>query len=165
MYFSTHFSVQFALGDVTWSVPDSAITVQSGSGAGGIIPGLPFFQHYAVMYDVDNGNVGFATAAVPEPSAYAMALAGLACGGFTLLRRYNASLSRNSRRDSNERAAGPMHEPASLTRLLDGAITPDPRNRRGRASTEPYPERVQMLVNSLGTPAIEMKRLRARILL
>ena len=30
---------------------------------------------------------GFQVRAVPEPSTYAMALAGLACGGFSLFRR------------------------------------------------------------------------------
>lgn len=34
-----------------------------------------------------NGNWGFRVAAVPEPSTYAMALGGLACGGFTLWRQ------------------------------------------------------------------------------
>ncbi len=38
----------------------------------------------------DNNNVGFRLAspvAVPEPSTYAMAFAGLACGGYTMFRR------------------------------------------------------------------------------
>ena len=34
-----------------------------------------------------SGNWGFRVAAVPEPSTYAMALAGLACGGFLVRRR------------------------------------------------------------------------------
>jgi sulfatase modifying factor 1 len=33
------------------------------------------------------GDIGFRLAAVPEPSTYAMALAGLACGGDTMFRR------------------------------------------------------------------------------
>jgi len=35
-------------------------------------------------------TVGFRIAAVPEPSTYAMALAGLACGGYSLFRRRRA---------------------------------------------------------------------------
>jgi sulfatase modifying factor 1 len=39
----------------------------------------------------ENGNHGFRLAApVPEPSTYAMALAGLACGGYTMFRRRRA---------------------------------------------------------------------------
>jgi hypothetical protein len=40
--------------------------------------------------DYQIGGIGFrlaAPVAVPEPSTYAMALAGLACGGFSLFRR------------------------------------------------------------------------------
>jgi hypothetical protein len=32
-------------------------------------------------------SVGFRLAAVPEPSTYIMALAGLACGGYSMWRR------------------------------------------------------------------------------
>lgn len=35
----------------------------------------------------EDNSVGFRLAAVPEPSTYAMALAGLACGGFPMWRR------------------------------------------------------------------------------
>jgi len=35
----------------------------------------------------ENSDFGFRLAAVPEPSTYAMALAGLACGGFSMWRR------------------------------------------------------------------------------
>jgi hypothetical protein len=39
---------------------------------------------------IDSNGIGFRLAspvAVPEPSTYAMALAGLACGGFSMWRR------------------------------------------------------------------------------
>jgi formylglycine-generating enzyme required for sulfatase activity len=36
---------------------------------------------------VELNTIGFRVAAVPEPSTYAMALAGLACGGYTMFRR------------------------------------------------------------------------------
>jgi formylglycine-generating enzyme required for sulfatase activity len=35
----------------------------------------------------EDSSIGFRLAAVPEPSTYAMALAGLACGGYSLFRR------------------------------------------------------------------------------
>ena len=35
----------------------------------------------------ENRSIGFRLASVPEPSTYAMALAGLACGGFSMWRR------------------------------------------------------------------------------
>ena len=45
----------------------------------------------SIRYDVDpsleNYDLGFRVASVPEPSTYAMALAGLACGGYSLFRR------------------------------------------------------------------------------
>jgi hypothetical protein len=37
--------------------------------------------------DVSNPSIRFSIAAVPEPSTYAMALAGLACGGASMFRR------------------------------------------------------------------------------
>ena len=38
--------------------------------------------------DVSNPTIRYSfVAAVPEPSTYAMALAGLACGGYSLFRR------------------------------------------------------------------------------
>jgi hypothetical protein len=37
--------------------------------------------------DVSNPNIRFSIAAVPEPSTYAMALAGMACGGYSMFRR------------------------------------------------------------------------------
>ena len=40
----------------------------------------------------ENNNIGFRLAspvAVPEPSTYAMALAGLVCGGYSMFRRRN----------------------------------------------------------------------------
>ena len=80
------FTVQFSLGDVTWSVSSPDITVTSATdGVGGITLGLPFFQNYAVMYDVGNGNIGFAAAAVPEPSTLLLAASGL--GAALLARR------------------------------------------------------------------------------
>ena len=41
----------------------------------------------AVLRYMDFQNVQFNTPAVPEPSTYAMALAGIACGGFSMWRR------------------------------------------------------------------------------
>ena len=36
---------------------------------------------------LEASSTGFRLAAVPEPSTYAMALAGLACGGYSMFRR------------------------------------------------------------------------------
>jgi hypothetical protein len=48
----------------------------------------------SIRYDVDpsleNYDLGFRVASVPEPSTYAIALAGLACGGYSLFRRRRA---------------------------------------------------------------------------
>jgi hypothetical protein len=35
-------------------------------------------------------SIGFRLAAVPEPSTYAMAVVGLACGGYSMFRRRRA---------------------------------------------------------------------------
>jgi sulfatase modifying factor 1 len=42
----------------------------------------------------EDADIGFRLAAVPEPSTIAMALAGLACGGYTMFRRRTRSLDR-----------------------------------------------------------------------
>ena len=39
------------------------------------------------IYVATNGGLSIAPVAVPEPSTYAMALAGLACGGYSIVRR------------------------------------------------------------------------------
>ena len=57
---------------------DSALTLSSSSRAEGVTsPNFP-------------GLYGFRLVAVPEPSTYAMALAGLACGGYSMFRRRRA---------------------------------------------------------------------------
>ena len=63
---------------------------QSGfdNGAGGI-PG--FSTSVGELFITsDTGAAGTFVTAVPEPSTYAMALAGLACGGYTMFRRRRA---------------------------------------------------------------------------
>jgi hypothetical protein len=39
----------------------------------------------------DDGGLGFRLAAVPEPSTFCMALAGLACGGYLVCQRKHTS--------------------------------------------------------------------------
>jgi len=41
----------------------------------------------SAIYVATDGGLSVGVAAVPEPSTYAMALAGLACGGFSIVRR------------------------------------------------------------------------------
>ena len=81
-------TVQFSLGGANWSVSSTDVAVMpAANSVGGITLGLPFFEDYAVMYDVGSGTIGFAAAAVPEPATSAMVLAGLAGVGFSLWRR------------------------------------------------------------------------------
>ena len=61
-------TMDFALGNVTqsWMSDGFNIEVSTTNGTGGVLLGLPFFDSYAVMYDVENGVVGFASSDVPE---------------------------------------------------------------------------------------------------
>jgi hypothetical protein len=88
----------------TWSVNGSATQVTTGNGS---VPFASFTRgnDYTVFINVNSdaqGRLvlsgsptddpfvilnGFQLTPVPEPSTYAMALAGLACGGYSLLRR------------------------------------------------------------------------------
>jgi len=52
--------------------------------------------------------------AVPEPSTYAIILAGLACCGYVVFRRCKRALHRTGQRDSNARGAGRHQGPAPL---------------------------------------------------
>ena len=47
-------------------------------------------DRHAPIPSAETVYVGFRLAAVPEPSTYAMAFAGLACGGYSLFRRRRA---------------------------------------------------------------------------
>lgn len=68
--------------------PYSFVVSSSGTGVPTSTLGIGFFETNSVMYDLENGRIGVTTAVVvPEPSAYAMALAGLACGGYFVWRR------------------------------------------------------------------------------
>lgn len=67
---------------VKWTLNQSAAQ-NSGTG---FLTGYSGFNAQAGT-NVDNGRHGATIAAVPEPSTYAMALAGLLCGGYSLLRR------------------------------------------------------------------------------
>jgi hypothetical protein len=42
---------------------------------------------YSLATSLESNSSGFRLAAVPEPSTYCMALAGLACGGYSVFRR------------------------------------------------------------------------------
>jgi hypothetical protein len=64
---------------------------------------LEGLQMYAPSYDVPTINA-LQVRAVPEPSTYAMALAGLACGGYSLLRRRKRDSHLISQRDSKVRS-------------------------------------------------------------
>jgi hypothetical protein len=44
----------------------------------------------STIYAATSGGLSVGVVAVPEPSTYAMALAGLACGGYSLFRRRRA---------------------------------------------------------------------------
>ena len=91
----------------TWSVNGSATQVTTGNGS---VPFTSFTlgNDYTVFINVNsdaqgrlvlsgsptddpfvilNGFQLTPVTAVPEPSTYAMALAGLACGGYTIFRR------------------------------------------------------------------------------
>jgi sulfatase modifying factor 1 len=60
--------------------------VRGGGFASGDVV-LPSSFRLSENPDFSDGGSGFRLAAVPEPSTYAMALAGLACGGYTIFRR------------------------------------------------------------------------------
>ncbi len=48
------------------------------------------FATGSTIYAATSGGLSVGVVAVPEPSTYAMALAGLACGGFSMFRRRRA---------------------------------------------------------------------------
>jgi hypothetical protein len=51
---------------------------------------LGFEEAVTEIYSVDSQPSAVEGVVVPEPSTYAMALAGLACGGYSLFRRRRA---------------------------------------------------------------------------
>jgi len=59
------------------------------SGSGDQIPSNGYITNVGLFVVSDSTDQGatFTVSAVPEPSTYAMALAGLACGGFSMWRR------------------------------------------------------------------------------
>lgn len=82
-------AVQFTFGDVAWLVPWTEVVVEpTKHNIGTLVLGLPFFQNFAVMYDVQNGNIGFVQAAVPEIDPAGMgSVIALVIGGLGLLER------------------------------------------------------------------------------
>ena len=71
-----------------------------GGGTAGnrVLRGGSFVSHDAVLLKStfrsadrepgdEDADIGFRLTAVPEPTTYAMALAGIACGGFSMWRR------------------------------------------------------------------------------
>ena len=60
---------------------------RGGSWGSGVAVPLSASSSNTVGPGFDAGDIGFRLAAVPEPSTYAMALAGLACGGFSMWRQ------------------------------------------------------------------------------
>jgi uncharacterized protein YaiE (UPF0345 family) len=65
------------------------INYTTGSGLGNnIVNGV--YAAGSTIYAATSGGLSVGVVAVPEPSTYAMALAGLACGGYSLFRRRRA---------------------------------------------------------------------------
>ena len=61
----------------------------TGSGlANDVVRGV--YATGSTVYAATSGGLSVGVVAVPEPSTYAMALAGLACGGYSLFRRRRA---------------------------------------------------------------------------
>jgi formylglycine-generating enzyme required for sulfatase activity len=89
----------FDLGGNVEEWNDTEIVVQNGPQTfySRGIRGSDFLNSEAYLRSTERGgyslpaneemNLGFRIATVPEPSTYAMALAGLACGGYSLFRR------------------------------------------------------------------------------
>jgi hypothetical protein len=48
------------------------------------------YEDAGTIYAATDRGLSVGVAVVPEPSAYCMALAGLACGGFSIFRRRGA---------------------------------------------------------------------------
>jgi formylglycine-generating enzyme required for sulfatase activity len=83
--------------DMAGNVYEMTDTLDAGSriirGGSYFSPSGPFFQTHVSRDGRDFGGIsegsglGFRIAAVPEPSTYAMAFAGLGCGGYSMWRR------------------------------------------------------------------------------
>lgn len=89
---------QFASPSNQWTQHDVLPLLDAGR----IMLGLRVytFNPNALPGDVDTYYDSFKITAVPEPSAYAMALAGIACGGFSMWRRRKRASRTPSQRDA-----------------------------------------------------------------
>jgi hypothetical protein len=92
LYFKTNLDIAIAIGDLgynkilSWQVVSnngSTFNANDYTGVGGLFTVSPVDFPTDATY-----GYRFATpSSVPEPSTYAMALAGIACGGYSMFRR------------------------------------------------------------------------------
>jgi hypothetical protein len=87
----------YAAGSTIYGATSGGLSISTNSGASWInyttgsglgsdtVNGV--YAAGSTIYAATSGGLSVGVVAVPEPSTYAMALAGLACGGYSLFRR------------------------------------------------------------------------------